>query len=157
MRRRTRLGLLGFLSATLVAVAATAEAPPVRYFGAPPTLSEATPLADVLRAPETFTEKPILLSGTLVDVCQKKGCWTVLREGGEHIRIRFLGYGFFLPPDAVGARAQAEGVVTVKTISEDRARHYEEESRDGDPASIVGPQREVAFTASGVRLRGPLP
>ena len=48
--------------------------------------------------------------------------------------------------------ALVEGVVTVRTISEGEARHYEEESRDGDPGAIRGPQREVAFTASGVRL-----
>jgi hypothetical protein len=59
-----------------------------------------------------------------------------------------------LPRDATGAEAFIEGFVKVETLSEKEARHYESESRDGDPESVDGPRREVGFTASGVRLLG---
>jgi hypothetical protein len=121
-------------------------------FGEPIVIERATPLAEVMRAPERFAEAPILLRGRLTDVCQKKGCWTILKDGDAHIRVRFLDYGFFLPREAVGDEALAEGRVTVRTISQKEARHYEAEASGGDPGSIRGPQREVAFTASGVRL-----
>jgi len=124
-------------------------------FGEPIAIERATPLADVLQAPERFAEAPILLRGRLADVCQKKGCWTILKDGDAHIRVRFLDYGFFLPRDAVGNEALAEGRVTVRTISQKEARHYEAEASGGNPGSIRGPQREVAFTASGVRLLQP--
>jgi hypothetical protein len=49
-------------------------------------------------------------------------------------------------------QALAEGIVRVETQSEKAARHYAAESMGEDPNSIVGPQRVVAFPATGVRL-----
>jgi len=135
---------------------ATAESPSSipagEDFGAGLTLQSPTPLTEVVLTPEKFEHKKILLHGRILDVCQRKGCWTILREGGTHVRVRFEDYGFFLPTDSTGAEAFIEGTVRVETLSEKTARHYESESRGGDPDSITGPQREVGFTASGVRL-----
>ena len=45
-----------------------------------------------------------------------------------------------------------QGVAQVRTVSEREARHIASESRGGDPDAIEGPQRELGFVASGVRL-----
>jgi hypothetical protein len=121
-------------------------------FGVSLTLVRPTPLAEILREPERFAGETILLHGRISDVCQKRGCWTVIREGGEQLRVQFEDYGFFLPKDSVGAEAYAQGRVSVVTLSQREARHYESESRGGDPSRIDGPQREIVFTAAGVRL-----
>jgi len=128
------LATLVCIASPLLFLGASAAAGPAASrdgasFGAHIGLERATPLTEVLRAPARFTEAPILLRGRLA-----------------------------LPRDAVGVEALAEGVVTVRTISEKEARHYESEASGGDPRSIHGTQREVAFTASGVRLlRRPSP
>ena len=145
------------LLATALLLAAPAPAsdealPAGRDFGAGLTLTETTPLGDVLAAPQRYEAKPVLLRGRLTDLCTKKGCWTVLADGDASVRVRFQDYGFFLPKDALGKTALAEGVATVRMLSEREARHYASESRGGDPDSIVGPQRELGFVASGVRL-----
>ena len=121
-------------------------------FGAALTLVRPTPLAEIVRDPARFASEAVLLHGSITDVCQKRGCWTVIREGGEQLRVQFENYGFFLPKDSVGAEAYAQGRVSVVTLSEREARHYESESRGGDPSRIDGPRREVVFTATGVRL-----
>lgn len=121
-------------------------------FGAGISLGQPTPLSDVLADPEHFEEGTVLLRGRLADVCQRKGCWTVLEDGGARVRVRFVDYGFFLPRDAVGSQALVEGRVQTVTLSEAQARHYAAESRDGDPGAVRGPQREVGFLASGVRI-----
>ena len=144
--RRLLLSLL--LLAVLDPSAAAGEA----AFGAPFELGAVTPLAVVLATPEKYTDAPVQLRGTLTDLCQKKGCWTVLTYGDAFVRVRFRDYGFFLPPDALGREAIVEGVADVRTLSKDEARHYEEEARDGDPSSIDGPVREVGFVANGVLL-----
>lgn len=150
---------VGVSALLLPSPAAPAEpesaAPAVETFGAPPELTQPTSLSEVMRSPERFAGRTVLLHGELVDVCQRKGCWTILRDGPDRIRVRFLDYAFFLPRDAVGAEAFVEGAVGVRTLSEKEARHYEAESRSGDPDAIRGPQREIAFTASGVRLVRP--
>jgi hypothetical protein len=101
-------------------------------FGAGLTLVRPTPLAEISREPERFEGETILIHGEVTDVCQKKGCWTVIRQGEDHVRVRFENYGFFLPKDCVGAEAWAQGSI----------------------AAVTPPEREIRFTATGVRLVG---
>jgi hypothetical protein len=99
-------------------------------FGAGITLEQPTPLAEIMGDPARFAGDTILIHGQVTEVCQKKGCWTVIREGDAHVRVRFKDYGFFLPKDCVGAEAYAQGSVSAETAS----------------------AGEVKFTATGVRL-----
>ncbi len=121
-------------------------------FGDGISLTEETPLARVLAEPEQYEDRPVLVRAQIADVCQRKGCWTILREGKDQVRVRFKDYAFFLPTDCSGREALVQGRVEVKTLSASLARHYEEESRDGDPDGVTGPRREVGMTATGVRL-----
>jgi hypothetical protein len=137
----------------VVALVANSSAlPESRDFGAGLTLEKTTRLADVVANPERHADRPLLLSGRLTDLCVKKGCWTVLTDGEHFVRVRFQDYGFFLPQDALGSAALVEGRAELRTLSEREARHYAEESTDGDPDAIRGPQRELGFVATGVRL-----
>jgi len=136
----------------LLVVAAEGPDASNRSFGAPIQLEVPTPLSEVLAHPERYAGGPVLIRGRVSDICQRKGCWTVLSDGDASLRIRFKDYSFFLPKDIRGQFALAEGEVRVEAQSQKTARHFAEESLDGDPESIVGPQRVVAFTASGVRL-----
>ena len=150
--RTVSLVIFLLVAAFTAAAGAPSEIPPGSDFGAGLTLSELTSLAEVVRAPEKFEARPVLLRGRISDVCQRKGCWVVLRDGGEQVRVRFHDYAFFLPTDAAGSEAFVEGLVNVEELSQKAARHYATESVDGDPDSIAGPQREVGLTATGVRL-----
>ena len=123
-----------------------------RDFGNGVTLVTATPLREVLAAPERFSDRPILIRGRLTDLCTKKGCWTVLADGDAFVRVRFRDYGFFLPQDALGSSAWVEGVAEVRTLSEREARHLASETRGREPDAVEGRQREIGFVASGVRL-----
>ena len=136
----------------LASLAAGEPLPEGEDFGAGITLSSAKPLAAVLAAPESFAEEPVLVRGRISDVCQRKGCWTILREGEKFVRVRFRDYAFFVPRDIQGREALVEGVVTVRTLSQREARHYAEETPGGKPETIVGPQREIGFVATGVRV-----
>jgi hypothetical protein len=129
-----------------------ADAPAPEQFGAALGLSDTTPLERVLAAPDRYTEAPVLLRGRLTDVCQKKGCWTMLQDGDAVVRVRFRDYGFFLPQEALGRMAWVEGVASIRELSEGEARHLAAESRNEDPNAIRGSQREVGFIANGVKL-----
>jgi hypothetical protein len=145
----------GLLSLGGVALASDTPVPAGTDFGAGLTLQQVVGVEDVVRDPDRYNAGPILMRGTISDVCQRKGCWTVLRQGEATVRVRFKDYGFFLPADSSGKLAYVEGVVKVETLSEKTARHYAEESGNGKSDSVEairGPQREIGFTASGVRL-----
>ena len=92
----------------------------------------------------------VILTGTIIDVCQKKGCWIVVSDGTSQMRVTFRDYSFFLPTDSFNRTAIIRGVVTIETIDEETARHYAEESKGEDPDAIDGPRQVVTMVAGGV-------
>ena len=155
MRISTLLAVF-LLPCLLLLPVAAGSSPPgkERSFGAALTLEETTKLGDIVASPERFADRNVLLRGRLTDLCTKKGCWTVLTDDRAAVRVTFQDYGFFLPQDALGQTALVEGRAEVQVLSEREARHYASESRNGDPDAIEGPQRQVGFVATGVRLLG---
>ncbi len=103
-------------------------------------------------ADTTMHNREIVLTGTIMDVCQKKGCWIVVSDGTDQMRVTFKDYGFFLPKDASNREVVIRGVVSVETLDEGTAKHYAEESKGEDPDAIEGPQVVVTMVASGVML-----
>jgi Domain of unknown function (DUF4920) len=140
----------------LVVVAPTglsAERAGTQNFGKTITLKQSVALQDALKHPEKYSTRKILLEGRITDVCQKKGCWLMLSEGDQALRVRFEGYSFFVPKDSRGRKARVEGKLHQERISEEMARHYAaEESKSADVSRIKGPQRVVTFEASGVQI-----
>ena len=116
--------------------------------GAPLSDAKPTPLADLLKSPESYTSKPVLVEGTVTAVCAQKGCWMEL----DGMRITFKDYGFFVPKNAKGYAARAEGVTKIEKISKEEADHLAGEGaklhRNAD-----GTANEVSFIANGVELQ----
>lgn len=73
---------------------------------------EKTSLSNILSTPEENKGKEFLISGTLTDVCQKKGCWMTVKDESDEIDIfvRFKDYGFFMPKDGHGRKVIAQGI-----------------------------------------------
>ncbi len=121
-------------------------------FGIPPSLSAATPLAELLKRPESFEGRDILLEGTARKVCAKKGCWMVLSDGDREIRITFKDYAFFLPKGSLGRRVRAQGLASRETVSVRDQRHFLKDEGAGrdEMRKIKTPLTTVSFVASGV-------
>ena len=112
-------------------------------------------MPDVYSKPDDYAGKTIRLDGKIQDVCRKKGCWMVLRDGDAEVRVKFKDYGFFVPRDSSGREVIMQGVVKAETISEEVAKHYAEEGGDPEKAKeIHGPQTVVSFVATGVEILG---
>jgi len=96
--------------------------------------------------------KPILIKGTVADVCRKKGCWLVVTDGFSEMRVTFKDYAFFVPKDSDTKDVLLEGIVSSREISEDEARHYASESTTGteSPESIRGARQIVTMEATAV-------
>jgi hypothetical protein len=115
--------------------------------------AKALPLATVLEKPEAYTKDTVVVEGVIEKNCERKGCWMQLspKAGDAGVRVTFKDYGFFVPLDAKGMNARAEGVTVIKTISKAEADHLEEEgaklSRNED-----GTAQEISFIANGVEL-----
>ena len=120
------------------------------HFGADFSLAAAEPLSAAAAGLEEGA-KTLQVSGTVDSVCQKAGCWMVLRDGDVTARIFMKGHSFFLPRDIAGRKALVEGEMKTKTLTEDFAKHLEQD-KGGDPASVKGDQREIVMEATGVKL-----
>ena len=105
-----------------------------------------------MATPESYLDAPLLVRGSVTDVCQHKGCWTVIRGEREQVRVRFADYGFFVPKDCRGKLAYVEGTLSVNTASAKELHHYASESEHGAAHEATDPERVVSFTATGVRL-----
>ena len=144
--------LLSGLAALLPLLVFASE--PLKVFGTAPSLTEPVALAKVLGDPAAYGKREILLEGKAVKVCQKKGCWFVLKDADKDIRITFKDYGFFIPTDTAGKRVRAQGVVEETTLSVREARHFLKD--EGAPRSeikkIKAPIKTAAFIASGLAI-----
>jgi len=94
-------------------------------------------------------------TGTIKEVCSKKGCWMTLDIGnGEEVMVRFKDYGFFMPLDAKG-EVIVNGKAFVNETSVDELRHYAEDAGKSDEEinAITEPKNTFAFEADGVLLK----
>ena len=120
-------------------------------------LSETTPVAAILAAPETFAGRSVRIEGTVVEVCQKMGCWMAIsagEEGGE-LRVKVEDGVIVFPVSARGKRAVAEGTVETSELTREewvsRLEHMaEEQNRPFDAAAVGdGPFRHTRVLGTG--------
>jgi hypothetical protein len=137
-----------------VAMAGTTAAP--EKFGAPVAEGAALPLATVIKDPDSYAGKQVLVDAKVRNVCTKKGCWMELAEGTDKAatgaRVTFKDYGFFVPKDCAGAAARVEGVIEVKKVEKAEADHLVAEGASLARAAD-GSAREIRIVATGVELR----
>ncbi len=126
-----------------------------QYFGDSITAENAIPVAQMLVDMGNAAEMPSKIEGTVLEVCQKKGCWMNLEKGdGTKMRVTFKDYGFFVPKDITGRKVILNGKAFVETTSVDDLRHYaEDEGKSKEEIEkITEPVNEISFEADGVIL-----
>ncbi len=70
----------------------------------------------------------LTLSGTIKEVCAKKGCWMTLSMPDDNdLMVRFKHYGFFVPLDAQG-EVLINGKAFISETSVEDLRHYAEDA-----------------------------
>ncbi len=94
-----------------------------------------------------------LVQGQIDAVCQAKGCWMVLREQTQTVRVVMKDHAFSVPMDCKGKQAIVEGVLSSKTFSEAQVKHLEAD-RGGNPDQVNGTRTEYVLTATGVDISG---
>ncbi len=93
-----------------------------------------------------------IITGEVVQVCEKKGCWMKLKTADGEMMVRFKNYGFFMPLDIVGKTIVAEGKATMAETSVDELKHYAEDAKKSKEEidAITSPKKEISFEAKGV-------
>ena len=124
-------------------------------YGEDLTLRETTSVSAILGDPEAYLGQHVRVEGTVVDVCEKRGCWLAVagENDGEELRVKVEDGVIVFPMTARGLHAQVEGIVEKLefTMEEavERARHEaEEHGTEFDPSTVTGP--EVIYQLKGL-------
>lgn len=131
------------------------DAPPASttpgHFGAAFALKDTKPLATVLASADA-PKDPIQVSGTVDSVCQKKGCWLVVKDGEAQARILMKDHAFTVPMDCKGKNVVIEGTLEARKFTEAQVKHLEKDAGK-DPATVSGERTEYVLTATALELK----
>jgi hypothetical protein len=118
------------------------------HFGAEFALAETKSLSAVLAS--GVPTEAVKVSGTVEAVCQKKGCWMVIKDGDAQARVLVKDHAFAIPMDGKGKAATVEGTLEAKELSEANVAHLKS---DGDNTLAGdGPRQEYFLHATAVEL-----
>lgn len=139
-----------------------AQGAPAISFGEPLTLPQRRTLAtdELLKDQDRYKGEVVRVTGTVVGVCESKGCWIELdvADSEEHVFVKFncpVG-DRLIPLEAMNKTAVVEGTFQITEIGEAEARHYAEDAGDSpeEIAKIVGPQKTIRIVGRGARIAG---
>jgi hypothetical protein len=122
-----------------------------KYFGETFSVATAKPAAEVLGAPEAHADGPVRFTGELAEVCQKMGCWAVVRDDeGHSVRITMKDHAFGIDKDAMGKACDVEGTLVAKKVDPKQLEHYAEEGATEHPEA--GKDVAWSLVASSVAI-----
>ncbi len=118
--------------------------------------SKKVSLAKVMKNPAKYAGKTVRVEGVIVRSCKMEGCWLELAPdaNAKSVRVKMKDHAFFVPLESAGAKAKAEGVFSVKTLSKEEVKHLiEDDGAKFDNINADGTVTEISFEATGVELR----
>lgn len=140
-------------------------APPAAELAQPAPPSETT-YGDALTGAERLSVKALLadasahvgktvqVEGHITDVCQKAGCWMVLTEEDQLLRVTMKDHSFSVDKNGAGATAICEGTVVEVPADPETVAHYQSEAREKGAipeANTAGSTYQLV--ASAVQIR----
>jgi hypothetical protein len=122
-----------------------------KFFGAPFTISEAVPASAVFSDPAPSAGKVVRVKGELTEVCQKMGCWAVVRDDAGHsVRITMKDHAFGIDKDTAGRACDVEGELVQKAVDPERVKHFESEGSTNPPEAGKAEAWELVATSIAV-------
>jgi len=122
-------------------------------------LQEVTKISDLLASPNTYLGKKVKVSGMVLEVCAKRGCWIYLASDRsyEKIQIKVTDGVIVFPMNASGKQATVEGVVEELNLSRDDLIRYkkhlaEEKGQPFDPTSIKEGEKIIRIIGLGAEI-----
>ena len=95
------------------------------------------------------------ISGEIINVCPKKGCWMNVKVDLDTIFVKFKDYEFFVPKTGIeGKSILLSGKIFSDTISVERLRHYAEDAQLSieEIENITQPEYKINMIANGVAI-----
>ncbi len=96
--------------------------------------------------------EPVRLKSRVTNSCSSKGCWMIINDDKQTVRVTFKDYGFFVPLGFKDRDVVIEGVLSEEDVPEDVLRHYAEDDgkSEEEVAAIIGSEKQYTFVATSV-------
>jgi hypothetical protein len=131
-----------------------------KKYGKDLTIKSPTSVSEILSNPGKYNGVSVLVEGTIVDVCAKKGCWIKIagEKEADVIQIKVEDDVIVFPMEAKGKRVRAQGKVFAKEYSVKEliagAKHEaEEQKKEFDASSITEPKTVVRINGEGAVIK----
>ncbi len=131
-----------------------------KQYGKKLSLKETTKVSKILEKPESFVGKKVLINGTIVDVCSKRGCWIEVASDKpyEKIKVKVNDGEIVFPITAKGKTVTVEGEVYVFNLTKDQViekmkHEAEEHGTEFDPETVTGPMTIYQIKGHGAVIK----
>jgi hypothetical protein len=134
----------------LVAGIALAEAT-TKTFGKPVTLKESNPISKLNTEPDNFKDKPVLVTGKIVDMCAHSGCWVeVLAPDSSRIICKSMDESVHFSKDCLGQIVQVQGKLMVDAKAKNTT---EVKKHEGEGEAHACPAPKVMVSLEGATVQ----
>lgn len=113
------------------------------------------PATELLADPSAHVGKPLRVEGRVATVCQKAGCWMVIAEGEQSMRVLMKDHAFAVDKQGAGSTCQVDGVIVAKQVDPKTVAHFESETEEGALIPEKQAKSDVVYqmVADGVRFK----
>ena len=110
---------------------------------------EGSTLIDSLQGKDSMYVK---VAGEISSVCQAKGCWMKIDQGGTPVTIKFKDYSYFVPMNSAGYEASVLGMAYRQEVSVAELQEFakDAEKSEEEIAAITEPEMRYRIMAEGV-------
>ena len=123
--------------------------------GKPITLTEVTSISQIFENPQDFLGDSVLVNGTIIDVCNKRGCWIEITSDSafQSIKVKVKDGEIVFPLSAKGSNATVQGVVeqlvfTKEEVIRMEKHQAEEQGTEFDPSTVT--EGKTIFRIRGI-------
>lgn len=116
-------------------------------------------VSKVLAAPKDYLNKTVTVKGTIIGVCEKRGCWMELASDAkfEKLRIKVKDGDMVFPMSAKGSQALATGQLSELTLSLDQTKKYlagiaKRKGEAFDPSLVTETANIYQLVPQGVKI-----
>lgn len=133
-----------------------AAEPQMAMYGMEITEEGAVSASEVLNQLNGADSVKTKLVGSILKVCQAKGCWMTMQvSDDQNMHVSFKDYSYFVPKDIDGKESVIEGYAYMETMTVDELKHYAEDAgkTQEEIDAITEPETKLSFVADGVIVK----
>lgn len=152
--------MVKFFYGLLVAISmSTCVQAKVYEYGEAVDSSQLVDISRVLERADTYLDKPVTVRGTIISVCEKRGCWMELSSDAkfERLRIKVRDGDMVFPVSAKGSQAIAKGQLHVINLDLSQTKRYlamlaKRKHEDFEPDSVTEALSIYQLIPTGVKI-----